>query len=289
MSQLKQPVKNKGANNMTHAERNKTIWKIVIFSVLVTALAFISPLLGGSPSSPGLGFIMWGTAPLLVAVLMRLVTRDWSDAGLWPALRKNAKWYLFIILACPVIVVLTLLFGAAVSASTLSEFSMASYLQMVLPGLAMFFIFAIFEEFGWRGYLVPKLDAIGINSFIGAAIIAVVWATWHLPYMRELTWTYNTSQDLVTFIPRFYLMMFAYSILYYEIRLITGSIWPAVLLHALTNAIQHPLDAEFMTITTGQEYLVSFSGLFMMVLVGLLGIALNRWRMRKTEPSESFA
>jgi membrane protease YdiL (CAAX protease family) len=274
---------------MNHSERNKTIWKIIIFSFLVTALAFISPLLGGSPSSPGLGFILWGTAPLLVAVLMRVVTRDWSDAGLWPALRRNAKWYLFIVLACPAIMVLTLLFGATISASSLTEFSMAPYLQIVLPGLAIFFIFAIFEEFGWRGYLVPKLDAIGINSFLGAAIIAVVWATWHLPYMSDLTWTYNTSQDLLTFIPRFYLMMFAYSILYYEIRLITGSIWPCVLLHSLTNAIQHPLDAEFMTIAAGQEYLVSFSGLFVMLLVGLLGIALHYWRTRKTNSSEMIA
>jgi membrane protease YdiL (CAAX protease family) len=219
-------------------------------------------------------------------MLMRLVTRDWSDAGLRPAIYKNAKWYLIIILGCPVIVVLTLLFGTSISASALSEFSITSYLNMVLPGLAIFFIFAIFEEFGWRGYLVPKLNLIGVNSFLGAAIIAVVWTTWHLPYIRELTWTYNRSQDLITFLPRFYLIMFVYSVVYYEIRLLTGSVWPCVLLHCLTNAIQHPLDAEFMTIAAGKEYLVSFSGLFVMVLIGLLGIILNRWRLRKADPSK---
>ena len=273
---------------MNDSARRKTIWKIIIFSILVTLLAFISPFLGGSPSSPGLGFILWGTAPMLAAVLMRAVSHDWSDAGLKPAFKQNAKWYIIIVIICLVIAGSTLLFGQIISAVTISGFAIMPYLNMVLPGLVAFFIFAIFEEFGWRGYMVPKLDSLGINSFLGAAIVAVVWATWHLPYIRELTWTY-TSQDLITFIPRFYLAMFAYSILYYELRLLTGTVWTCVLLHALTNAIQHPLAAEYVIIMPGMENLVSYNGFFMIALAGLLGIALNRWRMRKIGHAELYA
>lgn len=272
---------------MSNFERNKTIRYIVIFSVLVSVVAFISPLLGGSPSSFGPGFILWGTAPLLLAVLMRIVTRDWSDAGLKPAIREKALWYIISILAFPVMTVLTFFIGEMVSVSAFSGFSLAQYLKTFLPSLAMFFIFAIFEEFGWRGYLVPKLASIGINSYLASAIVAIVWATWHLPYIRDLTWVYS-SEDLITFIPRFYLAMFAFALLYNEIRLITGSVWPAVLMHCITNSFGHPLAADFLTIAPGKDYLVSATGLFMIAFAGLLGIASNRWRMRKATLSKSF-
>lgn len=262
------------------AERKKILWLIAIFSILVTSLAFVAPLLGGSPSALGPGFILWGAAPLLVALLMRLVTRDWADAGLKPGFRRNAGWYLFVLLACPVLAGINLVIGAGLSVSSLVGFAWGPYLQMVLAGLAVFFLFAIFKEFGWRGYLAPKLAYLGVNPFLGYAITALVWATWHIPYIRELSWVYS-SEDLLTFLPRFYLYTFAYSILWNEIRLLTGSVWPVVLIHALTNAIQHPLAADFLKISPGMETLFSFNGLFIITLTGLFAIALNRWRMKK--------
>lgn len=277
---------------MNTAERKKTALFIAIFSILVTSLAFVAPLLGGSPSAMGLGFILWGAAPLLVALLMRLITRDWADAGLKPGFRRNAGWYLFVLVACPLLPGINLIVGAGLSVSWLSGFTWGPYLQMVLPGLAAFFLFAIFEEFGWRGYLVPKLASLEINPFLGYAITALVWVTWHLPYIRELSWVYS-SEDLLTFLPRFYLYTFAYSILWNEIRLLTGSIWPVVLIHSLTNAIQHPLAADFLNITPGMEALFSFNGLFIIVLTGLVGFALNRlrfnrWRIKKAALAKSF-
>ena len=273
---------------MKDSGRKKTIGYIVIFSLLVMAVTFTAPLLGGSLSKPGPGVILWGIAPMLIALLMRTVTHDWSDAGFNPAIRKNARWYIFITLASIVMMLLLLLAGTMTSLSSVSGFSMIPYLKMVLPGLAVFLITATFEEVGWRGYMVPKLASIGINTYLAYAIGAVVWATWHLPYLRELTWVSSVQEDVLASIPRLYLMFFAYSILYNEIRLITGSVWSAVLFHSFVNAIQHPLAAEYLKIVPGQEYLVSFSGLFMIAFVGLLGIALNRWRVKNAGLPKSF-
>jgi membrane protease YdiL (CAAX protease family) len=268
-------------------KRKKTIWYIVTFCVLVTGVAFIATLLGGSPGSFSPGFLLWGTVPMLVAFLMRIVTRDWSDAGFKPAIRKNALWYIISIFTFPVMMILTLLIGEMISVSSVSELSIVPYLKTFLPALVMFFIFAIFEEFGWRGYLAPKLASIGLNSYLACAITGVVWASWHLPYLREITWVY-TQEGLTTFIPRFFLAMFAFSILYNELRLITGSVWPAIFLHCLGNSFGHPLFATYVMITTGKEYLVSSSGLFIVIFAGLLGIALNRWRVRKFGLLKSF-
>jgi len=260
----------------------KTIWFIVVFSALVTVVAWVSPLFGGGPAKPGLGFILWGTAPMLVSVLMRWITKDWSDLGGKPGFKKNASWYWVSILAFPVIMALTLLIGVSISISSVSEFSMGKYLQVSLTALPFFLVFAVFEEIGWRGYLSPKLDSLGMNRFTASAIVAVVWATWHMPYIRDLSWVYS-SEDLITLVPRFYLVRFALSLVYGEIRNITETFWAAVFMHDIGNAFGHPLVAEYVNYTTGTEYLGSVSnGFIMIAFVIVLGVAINRWRLKQT-------
>lgn len=262
---------------MNDFDRKKAIRRIITFSILIAVAAWVAHLLGGSPSAPGLGFILWGAAPFLVSLLIRAATKDWSDLGAKPAFMKNLRWYLVSFLGLPALMLLTLLVGVLVSISSVTEFALGKFLQTFLTALPIFFIFAIFEEVGWRGYFSPKLDALGLNRFASSAIVAAVWATWHLPYIRDLTWVY-TSEDLVTFIPRFYLVCFALSILFGELRSVTGTFWAAVLIHAVGNAFGHPLAAEHIRYATGMEYLASISnGLVFVVLAGLLGIAVNRW------------
>lgn len=259
----------------------------MVFSVLVIAVAFAAPLLGGDPLSPGPGFFLWGTAPLLVALLLRLLTRDWSDAGMKPGFRGNARWYALSAVLYPVIVVLVLLVGSLLSVSSVSGFSATGYLTTTSAALLPFLVFAFFEEFGWRGYLAPKLASLGINDFAGHALVGIVWATWHLPYIRELTSVYS-SESRTTFTPRFYLAMIAFAILYGEIRALTGTFWPLVLLHGLGNAVGHPFVADYLTIAAGKDALGSVgTGLVTIAVVGLLGVALNRWRSHTSSPAEA--
>lgn len=274
---------------MNDSERKKTIRCILVFSVLVNALAWIGPLLGGNPTSPGLGFLIWGTAPILVSVVMRAVTRDWSDLWARPAIRKNGPWYLVSLLAYPVAIAIALLIGSLISASSVSGFSMGTFIQAALPAIVIFFFFAIFEEVGWRGYLAPKMYSLGINVYVAHALVAIVWASWHLPFIREFS-TY-TTEGMATYIPRLFLGAFAFSIVYGEIRIITATFWPAVLMHWVGNSIANPLVAEFVSFSAGKEYLgsVGVDGLFVIAFFGLLGIAINRWRLRETSEPKSPA
>jgi len=271
------------------SERKKTVRYIVIFSVLVNVVAWIGPLLGGDPTSPGLGFLIWGTAPILVSVLMRAVTRDWSDLGAKPAVRRNVGWYFVSLLAYPVAIGVALLAGSLISASSVSEFSMGQYLQAALPAMVIFFLFALFEEVGWRGYLAPKMYSLGINVYVAHAFVAVVWASWHLPYIRELS--FYTTEGLTTYIPRFLLGAFAFSIVYGEIRILTATFWPAVIMHWVGNSIANPLVAGFVSFSEGKEYLgsVGVDGLFMIAFFGLLGVVINRWRLRGNTAPKSPA
>lgn len=263
---------------MNSPDRKKTIRCLVIFAVLVNAVAWIGRMMGGDPTTPGIGFLIWGTAPVLVSVLMRAVTRDWSDFGGRPGVKKSARWYLLSLLAYPVAIALVLTIGSLISATSISGFSTASFIKAILPALAIYFFFAIFEEVGWRGYLAPKMYSLGINIYLANALVAVVWASWHLPYIVELS-SY-TTEGLETFLPRFYLGAFAFSLVYGEIRIRTGSFWPAVLMHWTGNAIANPLVAGFVTLAAGKEYLgsIGVDGVLMIALFGLLGVMLVRRR-----------
>lgn len=271
---------------MTTLEKRKTLWRVLIFSVLVSGVALLSPLLGGSPTKPGLGFILWGIAPMLMSLLMRAGTHDWSDLGLKPAFKKNVRWYGISFFLIPILMVLTLWIGFLTSISTVSGFSLREFMQTVLIALPFFFIFAIFEEVGWRGYLTPKLDALGLNRFVSSVLVGLVWATWHLPYITELSWAYS-SGDFATFLPRFYLTCIALSLLMGEIRGASGTFWTAVLMHGVSNAFGHPLAAEYVSYTAGWEFVASLSnGLILIMFIGMLSAWVNRW---KSKMAVSFA
>jgi membrane protease YdiL (CAAX protease family) len=184
--------------------------------------------------------------------------------------------------------VTTLMVDTLLSIASISEFSLGKFLQTVLAALPIFFIFAIFEEVGWRGYLSPKLESLGINRYFAAALTAVVWASWHLPYIRELTWVYST-EDLASFLPRFYLVSFALALIYDEIRKSTSTFWPAVLMHAVANSFGHPLSSEYVKYATGTEYLGSISnGFIFIAFVFLFGTVIPRWRLKKSAPTTSI-
>ena len=47
--------------------------------------------------------------------------------------------------------------------------------------LAPLFSYAIFEEIGWRGFLLPHLQE-KFSALIATTILTLIWALWHLPF-----------------------------------------------------------------------------------------------------------
>jgi hypothetical protein len=80
----------------------------------------------------------------------------------------------------------------------------------------------------------------------------------------------------------------ALSIVYGEIRAITGTYWPAVLMHAAGNASGHPLAADYLTISPGSAYLGSIStSVLAIICFATMGVALNRWRTDREAAAEA--
>ena len=272
---------------MVTTNRKQSLRNIIIFFILVTALGWLGPVLGGDPSTPGPGFLVWATAPMVSALVMKFLLRDEVSLGFKPAFRGNGRWYALSILVYPVTITLVLALGLLLGASTISNFSAPAFVTALIPLAVTFFIFAFFEEVGWRGYLAPKVYCLN-DKLLGHVLVGVIWASWHFPYLREL-WA-HTSEGLVMLLPRFILGTIVFAVVYGEIRIRTGSVWPAVLMHWIGNTFANTLLAGFagegfVSLVPGKEWLGSFGveGVFVIVLFGLLGSVLYLKRRGRGE------
>jgi membrane protease YdiL (CAAX protease family) len=261
---------------------------IISFAILVNGLAWLGPVLGGDPTNPGLGFLVWGTAPIVSALVMKLLLRDDVSLGFRPAFRGNGRWYALSILAYPITIAVVLAVGLLLGASTISKFTVPAFVTAMVPLAVTYFIFAVFEEVGWRGYLTPRVRSLN-DGPLGYVLIGVIWASWHFPYFHEL-WA-HTSEGLVTLLPRFVLGAIAFAVAYGEIRVRTGSAWPAVLMHWMGNTFANTLltgstGEGFVSFVRGKEWLGSFGveGVLMIAFFGLLGGALY---LRRPDQSET--
>jgi membrane protease YdiL (CAAX protease family) len=102
----------------------------------------------------------------------------------------------------------------------------------LIVGLLQSMLLSLGEEIGWRGFLVPALAS--SLSFRGTAIASgLIWALWHVPLI--LFADYNAGTPAWYALPWFFVMVVAISFPLAWIRLRSGSVWPATILHASHN------------------------------------------------------
>lgn len=175
--------------------------------------------------------VRWVRRPASVALATDLVpVRPWRRTIAWSA----GALGLVVGLAG-----LAILVGAAVGVSPLDLAGLSAVRQLYGnggPGLAAAQSLALFvvllplafcEEWGWRGYLLPKLLRFGTwPAFVASGLI---WGLWHMPgYVGP-----NARGGLVPF------LVFAalFGVVLGWLRLRTKTIWPAVVAHAANNTI----------------------------------------------------
>ncbi|MFH1428863.1 MAG: CPBP family intramembrane glutamic endopeptidase, partial [Candidatus Margulisiibacteriota bacterium] len=150
--------------------------------------------------------------------------------------------------------------------------------KIIFMGTLLNIAFAMGEETGWRGFLVPQLYKYTGNFTKTCFITGVIWSVWHFPliisgvYLAKMP----VGSQLILLVVTVTAMTFPISWL----RLRSGSVWPAVLLHASHNLyIQRFFDP--ITTETGpmSKYMIGESGLVLMVV--FIGLAFIFWRLRK--------
>jgi membrane protease YdiL (CAAX protease family) len=279
--------------NAVSQNKKNTLRNLTIFTIIVLSIGWVgrgADLLLGNPSSGSLGMLLWIVAPLGTCLLLRgFAGGGWKDFGIKLNFRGNLFGYSVAFFVFPVIVTLILLIGKLFDVVVFPGFSpetLGMFLGVFALGLLPAFFKNIFEEFAWRGYLTPKVYSLNLNDYTGHLTVGLIWALWHIPYYlfflnRTILQDY-TALNVANFIPLALVTIVAYSLVFGEIRLLTNSIWPVVLMHAIEDALVNPLLVEdFVRVKPGMDFFFSpGASILAIVFFSVTGIFLHRLRMR---------
>lgn len=239
-------------------------WAFGLWVYLSGGLLNSPELIPGTGITLALGLIalgyMW--APALAHILTRVLTREgWKESGLGLRLENwwtwAAAWFLPAILTFLGVAVYFLVFPQHFDTELSGVIQMLQSLEaqtgeaipftpwtlvliqlgvgaFISPFINGFFTFG--EEFGWRGYLQPKLMALGFRRAV--LLVGVIWGLWHAPVIamgHNFGLNYWGS-------PWSGILMMTYftvtaSVIFGRLTLRGRSVWPAVIAHAATNGI----------------------------------------------------
>ncbi len=267
--------------------------KAAIFSVLVLCLAVGAALLIRMLGLGGMGmWVLWSFTPTVAALVMLLVvTREGYSREGWKSLGLHrpglSVWWiafggtLLISVAASAVVWATPLASFVVPEDGIVDPLISFLIQVGILALT----FALGEEIGIRGYLLPKLLPLGRRRAL--ALSGLVWATWHMPLIL-LTTVFPVGNKLIS-LPLFYGTVVAASYFYGFLRIYTGSVWPVSIAHAVHNAAWGALGAFTATSSPVlvNKYLVGDYGILIFVgaVIGSVLVGRLLWSgLNKPQP-----
>lgn len=126
---------------------------------------------------------------------------------------------------------------------------------------------AIGEEYGWRGYLLPRL--IKIQGKVKATIsLSIVWVLYHIPVICIIAWMGAGNPAISLLVQAFslFVLAFSFSYCYY----ISNSIIAVTIMHAFWNSINTWILGDIFSYRTamieGNIFLINGEGLIGLVL-----------------------
>ncbi|MCZ1267978.1 type II CAAX prenyl endopeptidase Rce1 family protein [Paenibacillus taichungensis] len=215
---------------------------LLVFFAMLIPLSILSYVLIMKAPIFGL-LLMW--TPGLSSIFARIVLREGiSDISLRIGGKQTLKSLPFILLF-PVVIGL-FAYGIAWITGLVQYVTPDSFIEgpsgvilagtilfQMLAGTAIGIISSSGEELGWRGYMLTRL----INARVPRPVLTsgIIWGVWHLPVM--LFANYYSGPYPALSVILFMISVTSFSYLISRLRLTTGSIWPAILLHACWNAV----------------------------------------------------
>lgn len=259
----------------------KTKRNLIIFIIVTLSCGWLGVLLDSilteQPEGNSLGMGLWLILPLLTSLVLRITAHDWKDIGLKLNLKGNGLWYLTSVFLFP-LVMLMLTFAASLFGMVeIKALSVSACLSAVLAAIPGNIVKNIFEEFSWRGYLSPKLEALRINDWMLYLVTGLVWSLWHAAYyLVFLPDSFFTAISRPAMLLSGCVIMTGWSIMFVEIQRLTNSVWPCVILHTMEDAVPTALVTlgELITFSrNGALWFEPVSG----ILPNLVFIAAGLW------------
>jgi uncharacterized protein len=216
-----------------------------------------------------------------------MVYKEHGAVGIKQLLKKGldsalgGRWWAVIFLLFPGLICAGYIFATSVDG--VIPPSEVARLYWVLPLIFFSVMFTggpIQEEFGWRGYALPRLQA-RFSPFVSSLILGFIWAVWHFP--QFLVPPAKTGMFYITPFWSFILTVMAANFVYTWVYNHTGgSILGALVLHTQMNLFFW----VFPVLYTATGYLWIL-GLF--TLAGALVLVLDRTSFFSKPPKTKAA
>jgi membrane protease YdiL (CAAX protease family) len=144
------------------------------------------------------------------------------------------------------------LIGIGAGAPPHAESVPVASLVLAVPAvLVMQALFSIGEETGWRGWLQRELSPLGFWPM--ALLIGVMWALWHAPIVLALG---LSPREAVTYLGT----IVAVAPLLSALRVISGTVWAAVIGHGLLNSARVAIEQNVLgPLDPGTAWLLDLS------------------------------
>ena len=206
----------------------------LFFSALVLVIGSISWLFKGDQLGIPVSNILWGLSPTIVAIITAGIFYGKSSIKeLFSRIIKRfeLKW-LAILILLQLIIYFAGLFIYGLFERMPGNFSF-SILAAIPSVFAICFITNIWEEIGWRGFLVEKIMT-RYSLFLSSLMVGILWGLWHIPYFLNSV-SQNSLQYILATI--FWMVCSSFIFTYIYIRS-KRSILAVGFFHAFSNTLQ---------------------------------------------------
>jgi hypothetical protein len=212
-----------------------------------------------------IGKWLGGVGPSVVAFL--LVAKDEGRRGMRELLGRAFRvrigfWYIPTFLIVPAGVIIAHLLNASIG-GTFPTTALLSKPWLIPVVFLIFLVMQAGEEFGWRGYALPRLQR-RWSALVASLLVGVLWAAWHIPMF--LIAGFGQYENHLPF-GQFAITLISMSVLIAWLQNNSrGSLVPAFVCHAFVN-----LSGEVLPLHAAGEGARGAATAWTLANLGLIG------------------
>ncbi len=286
---LPQPAPSTSSSPRSAAARQAATFVGLVYLLVVTIALAV-------PANTMAPLITMVTPVLVIGLITIFGTPHGRRVHLWASLGLRRLGLRSWPAAFGISVVLILLvpYGAALllgSAELISEHSTpAIWLNgsiKLVVGLGIATTMALTEEIGWRGYLLPRVQAL-VSRRRAAVVVGFIHGLFHLPLVL-LTTTYDSVGSRWIIAPTMVATLTAAGVFYAWLKDRFNSVWPVAFAHGTVNAVIKgaglilTISPVALAYTAGEGGIVTF--LATAAAAAILLMLGQTWGARRTSPA----